>query len=71
MIRPHGKTPPEYNGPDRRAPGDLTVGDRLDRLEQKVDMLVTRVTILFGGLILTGFAIGPGRDLVSHILTIE
>jgi hypothetical protein len=60
-----------YRGPDRRAPGDLTVSERIDRLEQKVDMLVTRVTLLFGGLVLTGFAVGPGHEIVARIIGTE
>jgi len=58
----------EFTGPDRGNPGDLTVGQRIDRLEQKVDALMTRVTILFGGLVLTGFALGPGREVLARII---
>lgn len=43
----------DYTGPDRRD-GSLSVDRRLDRLEDKVDVLTTRVTWLFGGIASVG-----------------
>lgn len=55
-----------YAGPDRRGgDGDLTVGERISRLEAKVDTLTSRVTWLMGGLAAIGGALAIAEVLAQ------